>query len=177
MIIGVDIDDTVADTVPEWLRWWNIDHERTVKPSHIKQWDISQYTGKDIFDYLVPALYRNVRPIEGALNSILKIRKMGHRVVFPTAFNPRLSGVKFEWLNKNGFQVKENDYIEVADKSLINVDVLVDDGFHNISGFTSNKVGYKIGVLFEREWNKKIEYPTKTSKWEEIVYCLSGDTI
>jgi len=92
------------------------------------------------------------------LNIINKLRQDGHRILFITSCTKYSAGRKLEWLQKWGYLEKSHhcpDYIECGEKTLINVDVMIDDRFSTIENFA--KLG-KLPILFIQPWNKDTIY-------------------
>jgi 5'(3')-deoxyribonucleotidase len=169
-IICVDIDDVCADFVPYWISLYNFDANDCLQFNDITEWNVTKFVKrrykKKIFDYLsIPNLYDNVKPIPGALK-YTDLLKNDFRLVYVTfRGNFKLSGKKFEWLNNNGFDVDEKDYIETNDKSLVNGHYMIDDNFDNISKFSG------IGVLYDAPWNKQstqFDYHRRVFNWKEF---------
>lgn len=158
MIILVDVDGVVADLHTEWLRRYNLDYDTDLGKEDISSWSMHKLVvpecGTKIYDYLkLPEIYDLVQPIEGALDGIKSIRKMGHRVVYLSAgFYP----AKVRWLNYNGFLsgrtsnwASAEDVIIAFDKSLIKGDVLIDDRLKNVDEF------HGPAILFDQPWNQE----------------------
>lgn len=163
MIIGVDVDDTVADLVGEWLELYNNAYSDNVTVNDITTWDIFNHVkcGKDIYDFLkAPNFYANVVPIHGALAGVESLRRAGHRVIFITSciFGGNIDD-KWKWLIDNGFlsaEMHSLDFMAVTDKVLINVDLMIDDKPATVANFGSR------GVMFKRPWNNG------PATWESI---------
>lgn len=157
--IAIDVDGTVADLHTPWLARYNRDFDDTLTIDKITDWALGAFVkpecGTGIFEYLHdPSIYDDVKPIPGALNAVLRLRNMGHRVIFVTSCNKHMSGRKFQWLADNGFidtmyGTISKDYVEAHDKSLIRADVLIDDYAGNFAGFRGDN------VLFLQPWNKR----------------------
>ena len=56
LLIGVDVDEVVADLISEWLRRYNVKWNDTLKPEDIHGWAISDFVkpecGKAIYHLL-----------------------------------------------------------------------------------------------------------------------------
>lgn len=168
MIVLVDVDSTVADLMPEWLRLYNNDYSDNVTPDMITDWDMTKFVhpdcGAKIFSYLLREdLYDNVKPIVGAIEGLEYIESIGNRIVFVS------SGMygypKFQWADRNGFHVGQwgKNYVVCHDKSLIRGDVLIDDGIHNAKAF-----GLWRTIIFEQPWNKDFRCPIRATSWDGI---------
>jgi len=172
--VYVDFDDVIVEFVQEWLRCYRIDCEMEGKDddvykSDIKSWDISKYvkSGKDIYKYISqPSIYNLVKPVDMSLWAITNLRKMGFRVVFATSCPIGLNGVKFEWLNRNRFNVKLKDYVEISDKSLLRGDMIIDDNPDNVFGFNG------LGILFSQAWNENISYDYHPVGWINTIKLI-----
>jgi 5'(3')-deoxyribonucleotidase len=172
LTIGCDVDGVVADLHTPWLFRYNRDYNDDIKASDITGWGVHEFVkpkcGKRIYEYIEdPSLYEVVFPTSNeALNTILKIKLLGHRVVYLTTSTLGSSGAKFKWLKRWGFLEDMKDYIEVTDKNLIKADILIDDRLETTEGW------YRSGnfpILFKQPWNKQIIRPyLHTDNWDEI---------
>lgn len=168
--ILLDIDDVVADLITPWLSWYNAKYVDNLKIKSITDWNIDKFVkpvcGRHIYDFPSdPNVYKwLVKPIKGARRVIKELRANGNRVVFVTAFNKKVKGgVKLNWLNLHGFNVMPYDYLELNDKSIVQGDLFIDDGWHNIS--TSS---VENAYLYTRPWNLKYDYDKRVGNWKEI---------
>lgn len=142
LTIAVDVDDTVADHMGQWLNEYNLRHGDSVLPEDMLEWDVTKAVrpevGEKIFSLLSPDIYDHVLPVPGARTAIEVMRLLGHRVVFVTACSANTADAKLEWLIRNRFLTKgvfNPDYIAASDKSLIRADVLLDDRPENVNLF------------------------------------------
>src|SRR5574342_262574 len=165
MIIGVDVDDVVADLVSEWLTRYNKDYNDSLRLDQINTWSIVELVKPEcrarIYDYLSSeTLYSSIRPITGAKKGVLALREAGHRVIFVTSCVRGMFDRKWQWLINHGFlqpSLHTIDFIAATDKALIKVDLMIDDRLETVKAF-----GEK-GVLFSRPWNNG------SLNWKDIV--------
>ena len=75
-------------------------------------------------------------------------------------------GVKFGWLNRNGFEVDKKHYFECGDRSLILTDYLLDDNYYSVLGCEGK------GILFTQNWNIKHDYEYRVSGWFDFIHKL-----
>jgi 5'(3')-deoxyribonucleotidase len=170
-IVAIDTDGVIADLHSVWLDLYNKDYNDNLKKKDIVDWEIHNFVksicGIKIYDYLrLSNLYDMVKPIKGSLSAIRKLRSLGHRIIFPTSCVPGSWGLKYEWLIKNKFIDTPKDYMEVADKSLVRANYLIDDYWGNLDTFK----GYP--VLFSQPWNIKYQNSKKylhANNWEKIL--------
>lgn len=172
-VLACDVDEVVASLVPEWLRRYRDEYGDTLTPEGCTTWNLVDHVhprcGSRIYDYLnCPDLYDHVLPVPGALDGIQALREDGVRVVFVTSANIHQAGNKLRWLARHGFLTLEHgtispDYIVAHDKSAIRADAMLDDGPHNLKGFTGKK------ILFDQPHNRSCgDYP-RARGWDEAV--------
>jgi 5'(3')-deoxyribonucleotidase len=151
-IIALDVDGVIADLGTTWLGMYNKDYDDHLTNKDITRWNTHEFVkpecGVKIYDYLQRRdLYDTVLPFEGAVAAIHKIKTLGFRVIYATVTPVDCMGTKFYWLKKYNLIERVNDYIEVADKSLIRAGYLVDDRPENLDHFKGDK------ILFAQPWN------------------------
>lgn len=163
----IDVDGVIADLLTVWLNKYNKKYDDNLSYNDIIDWDLMQFVkpecGKNIFTFLDnPRMYKYVKPIPLALEGINDLRNY-MRIVYTTATPYKVGGIKYWWLSENGFWNEKDYYIETHSKFLINGDLLIDDGFHNVQKFP------KLSLLFDQPWNQKYHHPRRIHGWEEIL--------
>jgi 5'(3')-deoxyribonucleotidase len=133
--IAIDVDDTVSELVPNWLRIYNKDFNDNLKKEDIVDWNISQFVKPEakgmIYNYIrKPRVFRTAKPMENALLIIDKLREKAQRIIYVTANDG--AGAKLPWLFKHGFIHTSEDFVVAYDKSLIRADILIDDKPENV---------------------------------------------
>lgn len=183
LTIAVDVDQTIADLHTEWLRMYNKEYNDNKKVEDIKEWNIVNLVkpecGIKMLDYLKhPKLYDNIKPIEGSLEAINRIRELGHRILFVSTCVVGGGDSKLAWLLNNGFVVQDKkegsadtvkDWIAAADKSLIKADILIDDKPSHITTFPG------AGILFNSSHNTQFNFDLpRLESWvgEDLEYLL-----
>ena len=166
--ILVDVDDVVANLVEEWLSVYNNLSGDNLTSDAITDWDISKFVKPNwkskIYEILESHdLYNGVATVKGALDGVKRLVAGDYRVVYVTAPVMKTAGSKYFWLQKNGFPVVQDNYVEAKDKSLIRGDFIIDDGIHNIENTLA-----PVALLFTRPWNKGCEGYTRVDNWQEI---------
>lgn len=164
-IIGLDVDDVVLELVDSWLNKYNLIYNDNLNKKDIKDWNIGSYTkcGEVEFQKLLTSdVYDAIKPVEGALEGVYYLRKKG-RVVFVTSNFGDVGRPKMNALNRLGFDVTRKDFIEASDKSLITTHILIDDNYPNVVN------AFGTGILFNQEWNKKIDYSPRVRDWSDII--------
>lgn len=173
--IAVDVDDTVAELVPYWIKCYNKDWGDNLKPSKITEWNMIPFVkkscGSKIYDYLNdPSLYDGVKPVPLSFYGIKTLRKMGHRIIFVTSATIAHQGRKAQWLFDFKYLNTINDYIACSDKSLIKCDFMIDDRFENVSNTNG------IGILYSRPWNLNKLFNIRANDWKKVIEIVSDMT-
>ena len=168
-IILVDIDDVIANLVDGWLSKYNELANDNVGVNDIVDWNIARFVKPDWKDKIYnilrnPDLYDGVKPVFGALDGIKRLIAGGYRIVYVTAPVMETAGSKYFWLQKNGFPVVQDNYIEAKDKSLVFGHFMIDDGIHNIEATRAPDA-----LLFTRPWNKGYVGTARVNNWKEIM--------
>ena len=181
IIIGVDCDDVIINLVPNWVKMYNEDYDDHLDVNNITEWKIDKFVkcGDEIYDYIHPTpeflfnIYDHCEPIDGALDGIKSLREMGFRIVYVSASNKM--DYKYQWLEKYGFLDKRGNFVQAFDKTLINMNFLIDDNWENVQEIIQNP--NKRAILFEKPWNtsKKDNYDEvdnryiRKNNWKEII--------
>jgi len=167
-IIFMDVDDVCALLSQVWLARYNKDYNDNLTDKDITDWSIDKFVkpecGIKIYKYLEdPTLYDNIKPREGAVEGIEALKKMGYRVIFSTSCPIEVAGRKFYWLQDNGFTLKEREYTEIRDKSLLKGEYMFDDSYDNVAGFSGE------ACLLTRPWNEKYSWNWRVKDWDEYI--------
>ena len=168
LIALIDIDDTICDTVPIWIRRYNRKYKDHLKVKDIQEWDLAQYTvpecGMKIYDILEQGnLYKFAKPIPLALDGVMALRSIGFEIAYSTAGNPKASVYKYQWLKDHDFWHSKDHYIQTASKHLIKGDLMIDDNYNNIINF------YGHGILYGQPWNSRYTYSNRVDNWKPII--------
>lgn len=156
-IVGVDVDGVIANLHYRWIELYNQDYGDGLCLEDLKSWDADKWNlkpecGNKIYDYLRRQdLYDKVPVIAGARRGVTVLKELGYRVVYVTSNARGMTEPKWTWLESHGFlpvRVTHSDLIIAHDKSLINVDVLIDDKLWNVQSFPRR------AILFDSPWNR-----------------------
>lgn len=176
--IAVDVDGTVADLYPELFRLYNKDYNdhvtvESAMPAYGHEtWHIKKECGSKILDYFdLPTIYDNINPVPGALEGIQYLRDLHYRIVFNSSCFINRSDDKLKWLIKHKF-IKGSDrlfkdWMVVADKSLINADIMIDDRPENIYNFKG------LGIIFNQPYNQDALADARLKGWDDIIRVMS----
>ena len=177
-IIYIDVDDTIEDLLLAWVNYLNNKYGLSVDVNNCKDWNLGllfpMLTEKQIADALWDVeLWKNVKPIEGAVEHIKKLMDDGFDVYLATATHATYFNDKFiHVINKYFPFIKEDHIITIHNKQLLRGLVLVDDYVENL------KDGDYYGILFQSYYNQDVDisnydYIYKATCWEEcyIIIC------
>jgi 5'(3')-deoxyribonucleotidase len=156
-IILVDQDDTIVDLVRPCvtqhnIRWSDhpIDYEKVVSWELDTLWH-PECTLKDFFG--VPGLYENLPPVdEYVVDELEKLSKQ-YEVIIVTAAYPDNVPEKWRSMQRLFPFISLENFMTVKKKYLINGDMLIDDGVHNLIPFS--ETGRPV-IGIPRPWNTSI---------------------
>ena len=81
----------------------------------------------------------------------------------PSAYVAEACLDKVNWIKKYLPNIKTENIIFINDKSLIDLDYLIDDGPHNIQSFSP----LKEGIIYDMPYNRYLEYDA-FQKWPRV---------
>jgi 5'(3')-deoxyribonucleotidase len=177
--IGVDCDDVIADLHTPWVNRLNQAHGLFMSPQDMRQWDFYKdwgLTAEDAYKELTPDIYKEVKPVEGALDALKQIQELGHEpVIVTTCHTFAAYEAKVDWFITHGFFAfgshAVGPWAQYASKSdpALKLDWLVDDHIGNLEGFP----GYPI--LVTRSHNRLAQWHGKRVKnLGEVVALLKN---
>jgi len=107
-------------------------------------------------------IWRHAPPVLGAIDAITKLHKL-NEIVIVTYQPTYLQKVwTLEWLSEH-FRDMYESLVFTKRKSLVRVDVLIDDGPHNFEGFMGK------AILFSQPWNQNEDRYTRIYGWDNPV--------
>jgi 5'(3')-deoxyribonucleotidase len=172
LCIGIDVDDTIAELSEPWINWINTRFGYRLNPKRgFSQWSIEKIPqiadlGDSLFEFLHPSIYDEnvVKPIPGAFMALNILRRLGASIRFVTSCVRNTEQAKRSWLLRHGFmQLFNGEFVPMSDKSKAPVDVLVDDGFHNVKSFHGH------GILVSRPHNCRFAWHTRIGHLNDLV--------
>lgn len=192
VIIALDVDGPLADSLGAVLRRYNADWDDALTLEHITTWAIHPHVkpecGKAIYDYFrLPNLYDEVAVVEDAIWGVGQLRELGHTVRFVTANMFDMTDPKARWLLRHGFTTDEQphflprDLYVAQDKTAIDADLLIDDRAETVRKWVDNK--RRKAILFEYPWNRSLvdEVPStfwswahRARTWKQIIKIVEG---
>lgn len=169
--ILVDADDVLENLCEVWVGELNRIYGTSVELCNIKEWDMQlvfpQLTREEIYAPINDdSFWDKLKPIDGSQAALEHFQENGHEVFIVTATDPRYSKHKIEVL-LNMFPTIDIDHIILTHiKQMVNGDVLIDDGIHNLIGGNYKK------ILVDRPHNRNIDDTAygiyRVKSWTEI---------
>lgn len=169
--IGIDLDTTLNNLMEHWLDCYNKDYN-----DNLKQWDtwavdkhVKPECGVKIFDYLTkPSFFYNLDIKQNAVE-VIDFLMLHFDVYIVTAYLPETCLDKANWVKKSIPNLKLENIIFINNKSLLDLDFLIDDGPHNIESFSP----LKEAIIYDMPYNRYLDYDAfqvwdRVHNWNEI---------
>lgn len=170
--ILIDIDDVIENLCEAWVEWLNKQYGTSVDYTDITEWDISKFfpnlTKEQVYEPLHnPLLWEYVEPKDGAVEYVKKLIDDGYDVYLCTSTDYRNVKPKFESVIQKHFPyISWNQVIIASHKQMINADVLVDDGVHNLEN--GNYIKILVSAPHNASYDAKSNDMYRADNWEEI---------
>lgn len=161
--IGVDIDNVISDSYPEYLSSFNAEFQVDIRMDQIRDfYFLNKHVegstvkkGKEMVAYIDKLTYSEafqmkLKPVESAASIIQKWTDRGYLIHFITSRPAEMRDITRNWLKKHGFWVK-GVKLELFDKNL----------------------GYEIDVPYKSEMVKKYALNAFIEDSLEIAQALS----
>lgn len=182
-----DMDGVIFDLLTPWLDWINNDYDiqsrlfmdgRRVngeslnfKPEHVTQWDVAKslgLTNEEAYRFFKnPFMYRSIKPIEGAIESLEYLCEAGLPLKICTAgiehVQPRIEKIKeyMPW-----WPVR--DIVFTKDKASVRGRVLIDDKIQNLLDFDSVN---GVSICYDQPYNQDYK-GLRVKNWKLLTYRL-----
>ena len=170
--IVIDFDETLFPTLEKVLEIYNKRHDANLELSQITTYNLSDSFESNVADELIELfidkeVYSSLQPYKGAVKAIQALIEQGHEVYIATATDVRNMEWKEELLQKHFPFIPKKNLIRIHNKSLLNVDVLIEDKLDNLRSTFADR------VCFDQPWNrdKDFDYVYSVSRihqWGEI---------
>lgn len=177
LTILCDMDSISADLQRSWYGAYNEEYDDSITVDDILTWDTHKYVkkecGKAIYKYFTPELFRNLKPIVGAIEGLRRLVNAGHQVIFLTHSPVGCRDVKEAWAKEHFPFVSE--MICANSKYLINGDVLIDDSPKNIIEYRQHHPNTNIFTI-AYPYNEEVESLTdlRLGSWRDTEVAWAG---
>lgn len=168
MRILVDQDGVLAQWHERMLELYNKEYGISFTPDQISRWKFSEnFPGsRDHIPIDYRKFYRELEPVPGAIEGMRELVRAGHDVTIATAVSheaPESYVGKVEWVKNHLPFLHPKHVIAVTRKELLEGDILLDDGPHNIVAWDEARRQAEdygaCAVVFDRFWNSRKHYP------------------
>ena len=165
--VGLDVDDTLYDCNAYALSIINERYpdEPDISIEELNFWGRSgRHADERIALYSDPDFVRNQPVFPGAKKFVRELSKMAD-VFFVTAVPAACMSARAQRLAEDFPEVPQENIIIGTRKDVISLDILLDDGAHNIS---SSKAAYP--VLFRRPWNTHLSGLLSVNSYDDFLH-------
>lgn len=165
--VGLDVDDTLYECNSYAVSIINNRYpdEEPVKVEDIKCWgDSGRHSEERIKLYSDPDFVRTQPITEGAQEFVKKLSEIAD-VFFVTAVPACCMSARAERLIADFPEIPANNIIMGTRKDIISLDIMLDDGAHNIS---SSRAAYP--VLFRKPWNTGLSGLLSVNSYDDFLH-------
>lgn len=176
LTIFIDMDDTIEFLLKGWVEWINDKYGTNVNWKDIHSWGITPYfpgvTKEQIMEtFQIDEFWDWVKPIPYATEMIHRLIVDGHKVYIVTASTYETLPAKMDRVLFRYFPyLTFDDVIVTSHKQLLQGDVMIDDGVHNLIG------GDYVKLLMDAPHNQGFDEKSygirRVHSWEEIYPLL-----
>lgn len=165
--VGLDVDDTLYECNSYAVSIINKRHpdEEPIKVEDIKNWGGSGRGGEERIQlYHDPEFVRTQPITKGAQEFVKKLSEIAD-VFFVTAVPACCMSARAERLVKDFPEIPAENIILGTRKDVISLDIMLDDGAHNIS---SSRAAYP--VLFRKPWNTGLSGLLSVNSYDDFLH-------
>ncbi len=165
--VGLDVDDTLYECNSYALSIINSRHpdEEPITLNEITGWgNCGRRADERIALYSDPEFVRTQPIIHGAQRFVRELSKMAE-VFFITAVPAKCMSARAERLIQDFPEIPPQNIIIGTRKEIMQLDILLDDGAHNIS---SSKAAYP--VLFRKPWNAHLSGLLSVNSYSDFLH-------
>lgn len=188
MIIAIDLDDTLADSLTSFIEFHNENYKTLIKFNDFTAYTLNEIIGlpreeemKRLEAFDNSKYYDKIKPIKGAVEAISELSKK-HKIIIITSRPEKFERKTRNWVEKNFHGIKEIFFIrkvyhETARNKAeickeIGAKLLIDDNLDNV--LDCEKAGIQ-AILIDYPWNQ-YNPPGKLIKrvksWKEMINVI-----
>jgi len=187
MLIAIDIDEVLADTLNHFIFLYNQKFKTSFKRDDFYTFDWCEVLGltkeefKKVFTQIVgQGFFSELATITGAKEGVKKLQKK-HKLVVVTGRPKIVSATTSAWLDKHfpdvfskvyftsevllGSNIKDKD--EICQE--IGANLIIEDDLDTAKDCVKNDI---LALLFDKPWNRKLRassYIKRVYSWEDIL--------
>ena len=171
--IAVDMDEVLTDTLGKQLRLYNQRYGTSASHSDLYGNNLVDITPEPHKEWLRsmlhdPGFFADLDPLPGALEGMERLCAQHDVFIasaatqFPNSFNEKIA-----WLKLYLPQIPLNRIIFCGDKSILNVDYLIDDSAYHFEGLRG------VGLLFDAPHNQHQRDYFRVHGWPEVEAAIA----
>lgn len=178
--ILVDMDDTIENLLDSWLNFLNKKYNKNIKYDEVLDWDMKlcypDLTEDQIKEPLyIDSFWETVQPKVDAMYYLEKLIQDGHDVYICTNSNYKTISAKIDHILKKYFPfIDLSQVIVIKDKQLLNADILIDDGIHNLLGGNYMKLLYNAPYNIKYKERDLFNDIIRVYNWKQIYDIISN---
>lgn len=151
--IAIDFDETLFPTLNKVVEVYNMRHDVDIELSQITTYNLHDSLPPEVADELLElfvykSVYDSLQPYKGAVRAVKALAEQGHEIYVATSTDVRNMEWKEELLQKHFPFIPKKNLIRIHNKSLLNVDVIVDDKLDNLKSTFADR------ICFDQPWNR-----------------------
>ena len=155
--IAIDFDSTLFPTMEKVVELYNKKNNAAIDMSEITMYNLHDNFPSDVADELIELfvekeVYSSLQPYKGAIRGIKTLIEQGHEIYIATSTDVRNMEWKEELLQKHFPFIPKKNLIRIHNKSLLSVDVLVEDKLENLKNTFADR------VCFDQLWNRDDDF-------------------
>lgn len=172
--VALDCDEVLNNLIEKTLELYNTRHGTGLTADIFTQYDFYKCLPFEIAEeltsiFMEKELWDSLSPAPDSQWGVKKLIDNGYDVYVATATHYSNFAWKVDWFAKNFPFIDQKHIICIQNKSLLHVDVLVDDCAENLMA-----TNYAVDrVLLDKPWNRNVHDDVygiyRTNNWEEIV--------
>lgn len=169
MSVALDVDDLLLECIPYAIKLSNEKYHITppISIHEVDRWGHLGSRADVIFEYFKdPKFYEDQPVIPGAKEFVRKLTQIAE-VFISTSIPPEFMGIRAKRIMEEFPEIPVENIYMGSRKDKINVDVLFDDGMHNV--FKSNA---KYPILMRRPWNQDATGMLAVNNYDEFLKLL-----
>lgn len=177
MRVLIDMDGTMTDLLPRWVKMLNDKHGTNVDYKSIKFWDMEKnfptLSRQEIFEPLGDEnFWKRVFPVNGAQISIRSILAASNEVYVVTQSDYRTLKNKMDDLLFKYFPfLTWENVIVTSNKQLIDGDVLIDDNPANLVGGKYKKI--LLSASYNEDFDAEANGVYRAHSWVQVCALIN----
>lgn len=168
-IILLDQDEVLADYITEILSRYNETYNTNFTNEDIVHWKIAEILGEEVNDIMFePEIFSKLNPVAGAIEGVKGLIESNlFNVYIVSAAHPKVCLNKYQWVKEHMPFFSTDNIMFTSHKELVQGDVLVDDGLHNIEKFKNGEP-----IIFDQAHNRNISSYHRVYDWLDLTKYL-----